>query len=283
MPFDDGRIWGGENTIERPMRCGVDTNDPSEEDAGRGRSKTALRRYLDAIQRYELLTSSGEYRLAVQGREGVEAARRELVEANLRLVVKIAFEYRHSGLALDDLIAEGNFGLIKAAERFDPDRGVRFIGYAAWWVRKYMLNAIQQASRQSSAPIASTGPSSATWDASAPAHRKIRRRVLSFEEFAQDSGDRPLVENLAPVGVPDPEEIVLADDLARAVTSVLPRMPKVERDILRHHFGLDGAAPETLREIGFRLGYTRERVRQLELRALERARRLLMSDGIGSP
>lgn len=261
----------------------MDTDDPSEENAGRGRPKTALRLYPDAIQRYELLTSSGEYRLAAQGRDGVEAARRELVEANLRLVVKIAFEYRHSGLAVDDLIAEGNIGLIKAAERFDPDRGVRFIGYAAWWVRKYMLNAIQQASRQASAPIAAAGPSKATGDASAAAHGKIRRRVLSVEEFLQDSGDRPLVENLAPVDVPDPEDIVLADDLVRAVTSVLPRMPKVERDILRYHFGLDGTEPETLREIGLRLGYTRERVRQIELRALERARRLLTSDGFDSP
>ena len=238
----------------------------------------ALQSYLKAIRRFKLLTRSGEFRLATASRQGVEHAQNAMVEANLRLVVKIAMEYRHTHVGLDDLIAEGNLGLIEAAKRFDPERGVRFVSYAAWWIRKFMLQAVQRQAHQTSTPARpSDRPASAPVDSrsGAPGRPPTRLRILSYDDFVQNSSDRHVLEKFALGEAAEPEDLILEKQLEEALAAVLPRLPEQERTILSEHYGLDGNAPRTLQEIGASLGVTRERIRKIELRALERARRLL--------
>ena len=239
-------------------------NDVSDE--GKRSYRGALRAYLEQIRPIGLLTESGEYRLAVDSRAGDEAARNRLLEANLRLVVKIALEYRHSPVKLEDLIAEGNIGLIQAVKRFDPNRGVRFVSYASWWVRKYMVAALNDSTKAATSPLPR--------DAGSVTPIK-RARVLSLEDFLHNSGDRVLLEKVAPADAEDPEHLVVESDLQEALRSVLGRIPALERRVLEMHYGLDGGPPRTLQLIGQELRCTREHVRQIELRARDRARRLL--------
>ncbi len=250
------------------------------DDAGKRRGQRyagALRSYLRSIQRFDLLTRSGEHRLAELGQAGAADARRALVEANLRLVVKLAGEYHHPGLQVDDLIAEGNLGLIEAANRFDPDRGVRFASYATWWIHKYLIAAVNRHRAQTSIP--SRVPSSPRESSHAPPDpaRRPRTRILSFEDFMQDSGDRHLLESVQGDSGPDPEAVAVEADLADALVRILDRMPELERRVLAERFGLPGGSPRTLQEVAEGMGYTRERVRQIEIRALDRARRLIES------
>jgi RNA polymerase sigma factor (sigma-70 family) len=236
-----------------------------------GRYAGALQSYLKSIRHYELLTRSGEFRVATASRAGIEKARKDLVEANLRLVVKLAMDYRHVRIGLDDLIAEGNLGLIEAAARFDPGRGVRFASYASWWIRKFLIQAIDRQAHQTTSPARAAAEPKPEPDAPAPR----RERILSFDDFMQTSSDRHLLETIASAATVDPRDVVLERQLARKLTAVLPRMPAVERTILASHYGLDGKPPRTLQQIGKQLGLTRERVRQIEQRAIVRARRLL--------
>jgi len=244
-----------DNALQEAVILPNSSNDPDEPGY-----RDALQSYLKTIRRYKLLTQSGEYRLAVASQEGVELAKKQMVEANLRLVVHLAKEYRHTRVALEDLIAEGNLGLIEAVNRFDPDRGVRFVAYAAWWIRKYMLQAVDRQSHRASTR---------------------RPRILSFAEFMRDSSDAQVLERVADESAEDPENVALERQLESALQSVLHRLPAREREILSSHFGLDGRPPRSLKEIGREIDLTRERVRQIELRAFDRVRRLLQRSNAG--
>ena len=245
----------------------------------------ALHRYLESIRDYEFLTPSGEFKIATRAMGQDQAARNALVEANLRFVVKIAHEYRSYGTPIEDLISEGNLGLMEAARRFDPSRRVRFSNYAAWWIRKYMVaalsrNVVQGSSlsprrpkpREVPGPAAGTSP---TTQQDAP-RRPARQKLISLEAFTRTNGDRGILEKLA-ADVDDPDDLILQQELADAIRAILPFLPKQERLILTTRYGLDGDVPLTLHEIGRALGCTRERVRQLEVKALARARRLLLA------
>lgn len=232
----------------------------------------ALASYLKAIKRYQLLSQSGEHNLASQN---TKQAKHSLVESNLRLVVKIAKEYRTASIGLEDLISEGNLGLIEAAERFDPSRGVRFLSYASWWIRKYMLRALERHVHLTSSPK----PAGRERDGTVTA-RPERQRILSLGDFLQTSGERDIIETIASESADGPEARILATDLVQALVSVLHILSKREREILVEHFGLDGTPGRTLQEIGEARGITRERVRQLERRALSRARNLMQERGL---
>jgi RNA polymerase primary sigma factor len=246
----------------------------------------ALRTYLEAIRRVEFLSPSGEFRLAARSQERDEEARKALVEANLRYVVKIAHEYRRYGTPLEDLIAEGNLGLMVAAERFDPSRQVRFSHYSAWWIRKYMVSALSRNLAQSSSPSpadaipvpAESRPAAPRGRAPAdPARRRRgRQKLVSLEAFTRENGDRGFVETLA-ANNEHPSALILQKELADAIRTVLHLLPRQERLILTTRYGLDGDEPMTLHEIGRAMGLTCERVRQLEVGALSRARRLLLA------
>jgi RNA polymerase primary sigma factor len=242
----------------------------------------ALTAYLRRIRRIDLLTRSGEFRLATLQRldpnspEG-QLARERLVESNLRIVVKLAHEYRGRGVSVDDLVAEGNLGLFEAAARFDPSRGVRFVTYAVWWVRKFMLGAIRRSAKQRFAPMsgaaafASDMRSSSEHDFSS-----LRRAILSLEAgSASVAAPRRGQESATAETAPDPETQAVDHQMEGALRGILSKVPAQERRVLTAHYGLDGSPPRTLQQIGDELGMTRERVRQIELRARDRVLRLL--------
>ena len=231
----------------------------------------ALKKYLESIRRYELLTKSGEFRIGTLVKEGKAKARQDLVEANLRLVVKLAMEYRHARIGLDDLIAEGNLGLIEAANRFDPLRGVRFATYASWWIRKFIIQAIDRQAHQTTSPARGSSGDPAPEKPETPR----RQRIISVDDFMQTSSDRHMLEKIASLTSADPQDVALERQLATKLTAILPKLPAQERLILAAHYGLDGQPPRTLQQIGKEMSLTRERVRQIEQRAIARARRLL--------
>lgn len=253
------------------------------EDSGETRlGQNALSAYLRKIRRIGLLTRSGEHRLANLQRlapdspEAVEA-RERLVEANLRIVVKLANEYRNHGVSVDDLIAEGNLGLLEAAERFDPSRGVRFITYAVWWVRKFMLAAIRRSARQRFAPVG--GAEALAPDATSSSEHDfaaLRKAVLSLDGVGSRGPSVPeRPDSATSESPPNPETNTVDLQMEEALRRILDRIPAREREVLVAHYGLDGKPPRTLQQIGDGLGMTRERVRQIELRAKERVLRLL--------
>lgn len=252
------------------------------ESRGRGAAlyRGALNSYLRSIRRYPLLTSSGEKKLAIRTRNGEQVAWKRLVQANLRLVVKIAREFRHRGTAMEDLISEGNLGLMKAARRFDPARGVRFVSYASWWIRKFIIAALNRQRSQSFAPVVSSSPPGEGQNEPRPSRTRLMylwRRVVSFEEFPHTSGDRNAVETLVPSQEQAPDEKLNETQVAEVLREALDTIPGKERKILEAHYGLAGTDPQSLQEIGEGLGCTREWIRQLEQRAIGRVRRLLES------
>jgi RNA polymerase sigma factor (sigma-70 family) len=288
---------------DEPLETLLDT-DPAElagkpEAGARGRELIAL--YLQEISRVKLLTAEEEQALARRVQAGDAEAERRLVEANLRLVVKIARRYLHRGLSLLDLIEEGNVGLLHAVRKFQPDRGTRFSTYATWWIRQAVARALANQARTIRLPV-HVGALLAQYNRQRNALTQKLGRPPTTEEVAAKMG-RPAaeleqLENLRqhPVSldkpnagdgkgnlgdtVADPNAVpgaALAAILrARAdLAGVLQDLPDRERTVVTLRFGLGGEEPMTLERIGNRLGLTRERVRQIEGAALQHLRGLL--------
>ncbi len=210
-------------------------------------------RYLRDIGREPLLSREEEARLARLSREGDSAARHRLVSANLRFVVSVARHYQGRGLPIADLVNEGNLGLMQAAERFDESRGVRFVSYAHWWVRRAILEALRRESRPRSG-----GENS--------------RHPISLDEPIGSHGSSTLQEVLADERQVPPEGRLLRRAMRRSLDASLIDLPEREREVLRRYFGLDADRPESLSAIAADLGITRERARQLKDRGLARLR-----------
>ena len=204
------------------------------------RGDAAIDKYLTEIGRLELLSMDEEVELAQRIRHGDEEALTRLVQANLRFVVSVAKQYQNQGMSLNDLIDEGNIGLMKAAQKFDETRGFKFISYAVWWIRQSILQAISEQSRIVRMPLNQVG-----------LQAKISRASTEFEQQYQR---RPSAEELA--------------DLLDTALQVLTDR---ERLVLKMLFGI-GRAEMTAEEVATSLGLTRERVRQIKERALRRLR-----------
>jgi RNA polymerase sigma-32 factor len=284
-------------------------------------ASSTLDQYLREINRVPLLTVEEERRLAREFRDqGDKRAGHRLVEANLRFVVKVAFEYRSYGLRMADLIQEGNIGLMKAVQKFDPDKEIRLISYAVWWIRAYIQNHIlkswslvkigtTQAQRKLFFSLARTrheierltpgaGLEHEGIDVNLVA-KKLRVRPSDVVEMQQRMEGRDLSLD-APVadgtsthleftpgdGDPQDEELARAEEEAivhRRVSEAMARLDPRERHIVEARIMGDGK--ETLRDLGQHFGFSRERARQLEIRALEKLRRELqpLADEIGWP
>lgn len=236
--------------------------------SSRGPSTDALDLYLDDLGRWPLLDREEEAALARRHRDGGDRrALHGLVTANLRFVVATAKRYRGRGVPLADLINEGNLGLLRAAERFDPDRGVRFISYAAWFVRQAMLEAVGRAEPP---PAAGRSRGRDRRDGDRARRRAV---LLSLDAPPAPGGDgAPLGERLGGPAGAGPESRTLRRDRRRTLETGLAFLPRREERVLRLFFGLDGRGSRTLEAIGRELGVSRERVRQLKARALARMR-----------
>ena len=260
---------------------------------------TILDLYLHDVSRARLLSPTEELALARKSSQGDETAINELVTRNLRFVVSIAKRYQNRGLALMDLIGEGNLGLLTAARKFDPERGVKFISYAVWWIRQAILAALARHARQVRVPLNRTADLARITRASESLRQELGREptaeelsaavelpvdlvqslaALNLAEVRLDApvardegGDRSALERFA-AEEGDPEADVIEQFLIAEVDSALGTLPPREARVLRLYFGIGGLGEHTLDEIGTLFGVTRERVRQLRDRALKRLR-----------
>jgi len=270
-----------------------------------------LRAYLGEIGKIPALTVDQERELGARIRQGDDAALCQLVEANLRFVVSYAKRYRGLGVAFLDLIHEGNLGLMEAARRFDPTRNVKFISYAVWWIRQALLHVLSDQSRIISVPSKLSGPASKLGrhlvalsahlhrapttreladdldisEADASALMQIRGENVSLSDRVGGAGseDRREVEDvLEQVMMPAADEALVHDAVVDQLRKAVAELGANEREVMRLRFGLDGAEPKTLREVGSRLKLSRERVRQIESRAKERLRQSTRLRGVKS-
>ncbi len=255
--------------------------------------KDSLDAFLKAISKIPLLSREEEIELAKRAKAGDKEALKKLVESNLRFVVSVAKKYLGCGLPLHDLIAEGILGLIEAARRFDPDKGVKFISYAVWWIRQSIMQALAQQTGAVKIPVKQavlvnkitrsygellkklgrepTTEELAEYVGMDP--KEIERLLsicqvpLSLDTPIGDEEDTTFKDFLKGEGTAEVEEKVVQEELKQSIQEMLEQLTPQEKKIIIMRFGLDGSEPKTLREIGEKLGISRERVRQLETRA----------------
>ncbi len=268
----------------------------------------AIRCYLQEIGHHPLLTAEEEICLGRRVQAGEAAARITMIESNLRLVVRIARRYINRGLPLLDLIEEGNLGLIHAVEKFDPERGFRFSTYATWWIRQDIERAIVNQARIIRLPIHATKELSSVLRAARTLGRHLQREARAEEvaaamgksvEVIRDclewnwrfnsldtpmgrDGDRSWADVLPDVLTPRIEESLVDRDLSQQVQAWLAAMNEKHRLVLQWRFGLDGGDGATLEEVGERIGLTRERVRQIQVEALQSLRQIMEADGLSA-
>lgn len=259
----------------------------------------SLKRYLKEIARLPLITGEEEKRLARRIQDGDQQALKRLVESNLRFVVSYAKRYRGCGLSFSDLINEGNIGLIEAAKRFDAEREVRFITYAVWWIRQSMIHALSNQSGAFRLPQRQAHLlyriERARVRLQSDLHRpptteEIAEHVqaalddvirllqvsgdnLSLSETQQGETEFSLADKVPQESVPAADLVFLRGSLAPLVQNALGELDAKEEQVLKLRFGIDGAEPKTLKEIGAILHLSRERIRQIEARALEKLNR----------
>lgn len=262
--------------------------------------------YLLEIGSSPLLSAEEEVHFARLARKGDEKARNHMVRCNLRLVVKIARRYLNRGLALLDLVEEGNLGLIRAVEKFDPERGFRFSTYATWWIRQNIERAIMNQTRTIRLPIHIIKELNVylrkareithqldhepTFEDIAKALDKspedvnrllrLNERTLSVDTPMGDDTDKPLLEALADHNADGPAEMLEEDNLQLQLEECLTMLNEKQRSILLRRFGLRGFEEATLEEVGVEVGLTRERVRQIQVEALKLLRAIMEEKGI---
>ncbi|NOY44736.1 MAG: sigma-70 family RNA polymerase sigma factor [Deltaproteobacteria bacterium] len=270
-------------------------------------SASPMALYLRDIRKTRLLTPQEEIELALRIEKGDEAARRRMIESNLRLVVKIAKRYVNRGLPFLDLIEEGNVGLIKAVERFKASKGCRFSTYATWWIRQSIERALTNQVRTIRLPVHvsddldrlrrvtehltralrrhPTEEELAAETGFKPEYvdrlLKIQRRVLSMDQALDVDGDFTLQDKLEDPHAPNPADKLLREKVTRLVRSKISVLTDREKKILVLRFGLDGGEPMTLERIGKIFGVTRERIRQIQVEALAKLRQAIEAEGAG--
>lgn len=235
-------------------------------------SASVFGRYFAEVRRHPRLNREDERRIAERIQQGSREAINDLVTPNLPYVAKIARQYLGRGVPYDDLLHEGSLGLMEAALRFDPDRDIRFVVYAVWWIRKYLIDAIMRQAGQVHVPRrVMQSRHQGGRHAAAPLPREI-----SLDAEVGHDGGLALHEVLADPRGRTAEEHLIERQMGGSVAEALAILSAKERLVLTRRFGLDGRTPVTLQELGAEIGVTRERVRQIEIRAKARLRRILL-------
>jgi len=243
-----------------------------------GEEDNLLSLYLKDINRVSLLTRGEEESLAREAVRGNIAAKERLIRANLRFVVNVAKKYQHKGLPLEDLISEGNIGLMRAIDRFDVDKGYHFISYAVWWVRQAILSALSEKSRTIRLPtnralelakIQKTEGEKTSATGSAANLLLVGREPLSLDApVGSDDDSAPFGETVEDRAAPRQDDLAIESCLREEINTVLGSLARKESEIIQYRFGLNGRKPLSLRELGARFRLTKERIRQIEKKAI---------------
>ena len=265
----------------------------------------ATRAYLNGLCRSTLLTADQEKIYSARALQGDQAARKIMIESNLRLVVKISYHYLNNELPLLDLIEEGNLGLIHAVEKFDPDRGFRFSTYATWWIRQAIERAIMDQSRAIRLPIHIVKEMNTYLKAQRhlaqtlhhePSAQDIARymdkpldkvekmlrlneRVISVDMPGSKDIDKPLIESLSDAERLAHDEQLQEDSMKLNIASCVFELPEKQRIVICRRYGLCGYEKATLEQVAHELELTRERVRQIQIDALKKLKRILHANG----
>ncbi|AIS53832.1 RNA polymerase sigma factor RpoS [Vibrio coralliilyticus] len=301
-----------EPTMESIQANGLTTanrtqaEDAKEEFDASTKSLDATQLYLGEIGFSPLLTAEEEVLYARRALRGDEAARKRMIESNLRLVVKISRRYSNRGLALLDLIEEGNLGLIRAVEKFDPERGFRFSTYATWWIRQTIERALMNQTRTIRLPIhvvkelniylRTARELSQKLDHEPTAEEiatqldkpvddvskmlRLNERISSVDTPIGGDGEKALLDIIPDVNNSDPEVSTQDDDIKSSLIHWLDELNPKQKEVLARRFGLLGYEPSTLEEVGREINLTRERVRQIQVEGLRRLREILIKQGL---
>lgn len=268
----------------------------------------ATQLYLSEIGFSPLLSAEEEVHFARMAQRGEEAGRKRMIESNLRLVVKIARRYLNRGLSLLDLIEEGNLGLIRAVEKFDPERGFRFSTYATWWIRQTIERAIMNQTRTIRLPIHVVKELNVYLRAARELAQKLdhepsaeeiaelldkpiedvkkmlklNERVTSVDTPLSVDSDKTVLDTIADQKVSDPQALLQDSNMRSSINAWLLELSEKQREVIARRFGLLGHEPSTLEMVGHEIGLTRERVRQIQVEALKRLRGILEKQGLNS-
>lgn len=265
-----------------------------------------MKLYMQNIGQYPLVTPQEEIVLAKKIKSGDREARSKLIRSNLRLVVKIAHDFKGLGLPLLDLISEGNIGLMRAVEKFDPARGAKLSSYAAWWIKQSMRRALSNQSRIIRIPVQSASKISKIQTAKAKLQESLGREptdkevadevkltertvtglrlgkitTISLHDPIQHGEDGEFRDIIPDEKSTAPDELVRDEETLKHMLTLVDKLDDREKTILTLRFGLNGEPPKTLEEVSQSIGRTRERVRQIQNFALEKLRKLLEANGM---
>ncbi|WBA15295.1 RNA polymerase sigma factor RpoS [Salinivibrio proteolyticus] len=277
-----------------------------QQHAATSKALDATQLYLSEIGFSPLLTAEEEVLYARRALRGDEVARKRMIESNLRLVVKISRRYSNRGLALLDLVEEGNLGLIRAVEKFDPERGFRFSTYATWWIRQTIERAIMNQTRTIRLPIhvvkelnvylrtarelaQKLDHEPTAEDIAAQLDKpvedvnrmlRLNERIGSVDNPIGGDSEKALLDIIADEKQDGPEHTTQDDDMKKSIVQWLQELNPKQREVLARRFGLLGHEASTLEDVGREIGLTRERVRQIQVEGLRRLRDMLTQQGL---